>query len=93
MPHGGGLLDAAGALAMPGSCSVNGRGLCRTVLSELSACFLFFELKFRYFFVQEQQDTFPLQKVLNVADTERQFGNYLYRKRRFKGAKDRYKRV
>ncbi|XP_054703620.1 inactive peptidyl-prolyl cis-trans isomerase FKBP6 [Grus americana] len=47
----------------------------------------FFEL------TPEQQDTFPLQKVLNVADTERQFGNYLYRKRRFKGAKDRYKRA
>uniref|UniRef100_A0A8C0AZV1 peptidylprolyl isomerase n=1 Tax=Buteo japonicus TaxID=224669 RepID=A0A8C0AZV1_9AVES len=29
----------------------------------------------------EQQDTFPLQKVLKVADTEREFGNYLYRKR------------
>ncbi|XP_052660523.1 inactive peptidyl-prolyl cis-trans isomerase FKBP6 isoform X1 [Harpia harpyja] len=41
----------------------------------------------------EQQDTFPLQKVLKVADTEREFGNYLYRKRHFEGAKDRYKRA
>lgn len=72
---------------------MNRRGLCRTVLSELSASFLLFELKFRYFFIQEQQDTFPLQKVLKVADTEREFGNYLYRKRHFEGAKDRYKRV
>ncbi|NXX59445.1 FKBP6 isomerase, partial [Scopus umbretta] len=47
----------------------------------------FFEL------TAEQQDTFPLQKVLKVADTEREFGNYLYRKRHFEGAKDRYKRA
>ncbi|KFW03341.1 Peptidyl-prolyl cis-trans isomerase FKBP6, partial [Eurypyga helias] len=44
----------------------------------------FFEL------TAEQQDTFPLQKVLNVANTERQFGNYLYYKQHFEGAKDRY---
>ncbi|NXW83256.1 FKBP6 isomerase, partial [Alopecoenas beccarii] len=47
----------------------------------------FFEL------TPEQQDTFPLQKVLKVADTERKFGNYLYRKEHFKDAKDRYKRA
>ncbi|XP_064323969.1 inactive peptidyl-prolyl cis-trans isomerase FKBP6 isoform X1 [Phalacrocorax carbo] len=47
----------------------------------------FFEL------TAEQQDTFPLQKVLKVADTEREFGNYLYRKQHFEGAKDRYKRA
>ncbi|EOB04024.1 FK506-binding protein 6, partial [Anas platyrhynchos] len=41
----------------------------------------------------EQQDTFPLQKVLKVADTEREFGNYLYRKQCFEGAKERYKRA
>ncbi|KAM9257454.1 LOW QUALITY PROTEIN: inactive peptidyl-prolyl cis-trans isomerase FKBP6 [Cariama cristata] len=47
----------------------------------------FFEL------TAEQQDTFSLQKVLKVADTEREFGNYLYRKRHFESAKDRYKRA
>ncbi|XP_055559233.1 inactive peptidyl-prolyl cis-trans isomerase FKBP6 [Falco cherrug] len=47
----------------------------------------FFEL------TAEQQDTFPLQKVLKVADTEREFGNYLYRKQHFESAKDRYKRA
>ncbi|NXW59148.1 FKBP6 isomerase, partial [Eurystomus gularis] len=47
----------------------------------------FFEL------TAEQQSTFPLQKVLKVADTERQFGNYLYNKRNFEGAKDKYKRA
>ncbi|NXK28878.1 FKBP6 isomerase, partial [Arenaria interpres] len=47
----------------------------------------FFEL------TPEQQDTFPLQKVLKVADTEREFGNYLYRKQHFESAKDRYKRA
>ncbi|NXV83072.1 FKBP6 isomerase, partial [Atlantisia rogersi] len=47
----------------------------------------FFEL------TPEQQDTFPLQKVLKVAETERGFGNYLYRKKSFLAAKDRYKKV
>lgn len=82
-----------GPWQQPGSSSVNRRELCRSLLSELSACVLLFELKFRYFFTQEQQNTFPLQKVLKVADTEREFGNYLYRKQHFEGAKDRYKRV
>ncbi|NXL87660.1 FKBP6 isomerase, partial [Alectura lathami] len=41
----------------------------------------------------EQQDTFPLQKVLKVAEVEREFGNYLYRQRCFEGAKGRYKRA
>nr|XP_009940812.1 PREDICTED: inactive peptidyl-prolyl cis-trans isomerase FKBP6 [Opisthocomus hoazin] len=47
----------------------------------------FFEL------TAEQQDMFPLQKVVKVANTEREFGNYLYRKQHFEGAKDRYKRA
>ncbi|NXG66142.1 FKBP6 isomerase, partial [Hemiprocne comata] len=47
----------------------------------------FFEL------TAEQQDRFPLQKVLDVADTERQFGNYLYRKQLLEQAKERYKRA
>ena len=42
---------------------------------------------------QEQQDRFPLQKVLKVAATEREFGNYLFRQNRFSYAKVRYKRV
>ncbi|XP_066134196.1 inactive peptidyl-prolyl cis-trans isomerase FKBP6 [Saccopteryx bilineata] len=41
----------------------------------------------------EQQDEFPLEKVLKVAATEREFGNYLFRQNRFYGAKDRYKRA
>ncbi|XP_075761140.1 inactive peptidyl-prolyl cis-trans isomerase FKBP6 isoform X2 [Pelodiscus sinensis] len=41
----------------------------------------------------EQQGTFPLQKVLKVANTEREFGNYLFRQKRFMDAKDRYKRA
>ncbi|XP_010188401.1 PREDICTED: inactive peptidyl-prolyl cis-trans isomerase FKBP6, partial [Mesitornis unicolor] len=47
----------------------------------------FFEL------TAEQQETFPLQKVLKVAETEREFGNYLYRKQHFESAIDRYKRA
>ncbi|PNJ85875.1 inactive peptidyl-prolyl cis-trans isomerase FKBP6 isoform X1 [Pongo pygmaeus] len=41
----------------------------------------------------EQQDQFPLQKVLKVAATEREFGNYLFRQNRFYDAKVRYKRA
>uniref|UniRef100_A0A8D0L1G3 peptidylprolyl isomerase n=1 Tax=Sphenodon punctatus TaxID=8508 RepID=A0A8D0L1G3_SPHPU len=41
----------------------------------------------------EQQDTFPLEKVLKVADTEREFGNYLFRQKRFMDARERYKRA
>ncbi|XP_028938681.1 inactive peptidyl-prolyl cis-trans isomerase FKBP6 isoform X3 [Ornithorhynchus anatinus] len=41
----------------------------------------------------EQQDQFPLQQVLKVAATEREFGNYLFRQHRFHDAKERYKRV
>ncbi|NXR11933.1 FKBP6 isomerase, partial [Semnornis frantzii] len=47
----------------------------------------FFEL------TPEQQDTFPLEKVLKVAEAERQLGNFLYRKRNFECARDRYKKV
>lgn len=45
------------------------------------------------FGLQEQQEQFPLQKVLKVAATEREFGNYLFRQNRFCDAKVRYKRV
>ncbi|XP_074869794.1 inactive peptidyl-prolyl cis-trans isomerase FKBP6 [Carettochelys insculpta] len=41
----------------------------------------------------EQQETFPLQKVLKVANTEREFGNYLFRQMRFRDARERYKRA
>ncbi|XP_010162857.1 inactive peptidyl-prolyl cis-trans isomerase FKBP6, partial [Antrostomus carolinensis] len=41
----------------------------------------------------EQQETFPLQKVLKVANMEKEFGNYFYRKQHFEAAKGRYKRA
>uniref|UniRef100_A0A8C8RR31 peptidylprolyl isomerase n=1 Tax=Pelusios castaneus TaxID=367368 RepID=A0A8C8RR31_9SAUR len=41
----------------------------------------------------EQQDTFPLPKMLKVANTEREFGNYLFRQQRFLDARERYKRA
>ncbi|XP_078535706.1 inactive peptidyl-prolyl cis-trans isomerase FKBP6 isoform X1 [Lissotriton helveticus] len=41
----------------------------------------------------EQQSTFPLEKMLKVANIEREFGNYLFRQNRFYDAKDRYKRA
>ncbi|NXT26334.1 FKBP6 isomerase, partial [Syrrhaptes paradoxus] len=50
-------------------------------------CDAFFELS------AEQQDSVPLQKVLKVADTERQFGNHLYRMQNFEDAKGRYKKA
>ncbi|XP_073526854.1 inactive peptidyl-prolyl cis-trans isomerase FKBP6 isoform X2 [Phyllobates terribilis] len=40
-----------------------------------------------------QQSTFPLEKVLKIATTERQFGNYLFKRNRFYDAKNRYKRA
>ncbi|XP_063157604.1 inactive peptidyl-prolyl cis-trans isomerase FKBP6 [Candoia aspera] len=41
----------------------------------------------------EQQDGFPLQKVLKVAETEREFGNYLFHQKHFMEARERYKRA
>ncbi|XP_030041956.1 inactive peptidyl-prolyl cis-trans isomerase FKBP6 isoform X2 [Microcaecilia unicolor] len=41
----------------------------------------------------QEQYTFPLEKVLKVANTEREFGNYLFRQSCFYDAKDRYKRA
>ncbi|XP_026564245.1 inactive peptidyl-prolyl cis-trans isomerase FKBP6 [Pseudonaja textilis] len=41
----------------------------------------------------EQQDKFPLEKIIKVAETEREFGNYLFRQTRFMDAKERYKRA
>uniref|UniRef100_A0A670JP89 peptidylprolyl isomerase n=1 Tax=Podarcis muralis TaxID=64176 RepID=A0A670JP89_PODMU len=41
----------------------------------------------------EQQAQFPLQKVLKVAETEREFGNYLFRQEHFMDARERYKRA
>ncbi|XP_061461145.1 inactive peptidyl-prolyl cis-trans isomerase FKBP6 isoform X2 [Rhineura floridana] len=41
----------------------------------------------------EQQDGFPLQKVLKIAETEREFGNYLFRQKHFMDARERYKRA
>ncbi|XP_069470884.1 inactive peptidyl-prolyl cis-trans isomerase FKBP6 [Ambystoma mexicanum] len=40
-----------------------------------------------------QQSTFPLEKVLKVANIEREFGNHLFQQNRFYDAKDRYKRA
>ncbi|XP_053130532.1 inactive peptidyl-prolyl cis-trans isomerase FKBP6 [Hemicordylus capensis] len=42
---------------------------------------------------REQQKGFPLQKVLKVAATEREFGNYLFCQKHFVDAKERYKRA
>ncbi|XP_032934025.1 inactive peptidyl-prolyl cis-trans isomerase FKBP6 isoform X3 [Catharus ustulatus] len=50
-------------------------------------CDAFFELTY------EQRDRLPLEKVLKVAATEREFGNYFFYKQCFKIAKDRYKRA
>ncbi|NXF12283.1 FKBP6 isomerase, partial [Smithornis capensis] len=50
-------------------------------------CDLFFELS------DEQQKSYPLEKVLKVAATEREFGNHFFQKRNFRVAKHRYKRA
>ncbi|CAH2219735.1 inactive peptidyl-prolyl cis-trans isomerase FKBP6, partial [Pelobates cultripes] len=44
-------------------------------------------------YTQEQQSRFPLDKVLKIAKTEKEFGNYLFKQSRFDDAKDRYKRA
>ncbi|NXU59200.1 FKBP6 isomerase, partial [Turnix velox] len=59
--------------------------------TESDAFFDLTALNLTYFFIQ--QDMVPLQKVLKVADTEREFGNRFYRKRDFRSAKDRYKKA
>ncbi|KAM4701500.1 inactive peptidyl-prolyl cis-trans isomerase FKBP6 [Discoglossus pictus] len=41
----------------------------------------------------EQQSRFPLDKALRIANTEREFGNYLFKRNRLYDAKDRYKRA
>ncbi|KAJ6655803.1 hypothetical protein lerEdw1_004856 [Lerista edwardsae] len=41
----------------------------------------------------EQRERFPLQEKLKVADTEREFGNYLFRQKHFMDARERYKRA
>ncbi|XP_072772941.1 inactive peptidyl-prolyl cis-trans isomerase FKBP6 isoform X2 [Taeniopygia guttata] len=41
----------------------------------------------------EQRDKLPLEKLLKMAATEREFGNYFFYKQHFKIAKDRYKRA
>ncbi|NXU83449.1 FKBP6 isomerase, partial [Xiphorhynchus elegans] len=49
-------------------------------------CDEFFELS------NEQQEMIPLEKVLKVAATEREFGNYFFHRQNFRFAKQRYKR-
>uniref|UniRef100_A0A8C5LQF6 peptidylprolyl isomerase n=1 Tax=Leptobrachium leishanense TaxID=445787 RepID=A0A8C5LQF6_9ANUR len=41
----------------------------------------------------KQQSTFPLDKVLKIANTEKEFGNYLFKRNGFEYAKDRYKKA
>ncbi|NWI56927.1 FKBP6 isomerase, partial [Calyptomena viridis] len=50
-------------------------------------CDVFLELS------DEQQDAFPLEKVLKVAAMEREFGNHFFQKQNFRVAKHRYKRA
>ncbi|KAG8450666.1 hypothetical protein GDO86_003081 [Hymenochirus boettgeri] len=39
------------------------------------------------------QDTFALEKIIKIAGTEREFGNYLFKRNRFSDAKNRYKQA
>ncbi|KAE8622402.1 hypothetical protein XENTR_v10005227 [Xenopus tropicalis] len=41
----------------------------------------------------EVQATFSLDKIIKIAGTEREFGNYLFKRNRFYDARDRYKRA
>ncbi|XP_048413387.1 inactive peptidyl-prolyl cis-trans isomerase FKBP6 [Stegostoma tigrinum] len=42
---------------------------------------------------QEEQITYPVEKLLKVASTEREFGNYFFQLRRYEDAKDQYKKA
>ncbi|XP_072325428.1 inactive peptidyl-prolyl cis-trans isomerase FKBP6 isoform X2 [Scyliorhinus torazame] len=42
---------------------------------------------------QEEQIIYPLAKLLKVASTEREFGNYFFQKQRYEDAKDQYKKA
>eukprot|EP00061_Rhincodon_typus_P016220 g44319.t1 len=41
----------------------------------------------------EEQITYPVEKLLKVASTEREFGNYFFQLRRYEDAKDQYKKA
>ncbi|XP_042201529.1 inactive peptidyl-prolyl cis-trans isomerase FKBP6 [Callorhinchus milii] len=66
-----------------------------TVLLELEMLgFLDTSISDEYFALsQEDQTRFPLDKLLRVAETQREFGNYYFRKQRFEDAKDKYKKA
>ncbi|XP_051891676.1 inactive peptidyl-prolyl cis-trans isomerase FKBP6 [Pristis pectinata] len=42
---------------------------------------------------QAEQFNYPLDKLLKVANTEREFGNYFFHQKRYEDAKDQYKKA
>ncbi|XP_067864155.1 inactive peptidyl-prolyl cis-trans isomerase FKBP6 [Heptranchias perlo] len=42
---------------------------------------------------QEEQIIYPLEKLLKVVSTEREFGNYFFRRQQYEDAKDQYKKA
>lgn len=68
---------------------------CATVLFEIELLDFLDTAESDLFFnlTLEQQATFPLDKVLKIANTEKEFGNYLFKQNRFDYAKDRYKKA
>ncbi|GCC29826.1 hypothetical protein chiPu_0008268 [Chiloscyllium punctatum] len=66
-----------------------------TVMFELEILHVVDTLESDEYFMlsQEEQITYPVEKLLKVASTEREFGNYFFQQQRYEDAKDQYKKA
>ncbi|XP_078082086.1 inactive peptidyl-prolyl cis-trans isomerase FKBP6 [Mustelus asterias] len=66
-----------------------------TVMFELEILHFLDTLESDEYFVlsQEEQNVYPLEKLVKVASTVREFGNYFFQQQRYEDAKDQYKKA
>uniref|UniRef100_UPI00398F0323 inactive peptidyl-prolyl cis-trans isomerase FKBP6 n=1 Tax=Pristiophorus japonicus TaxID=55135 RepID=UPI00398F0323 len=66
-----------------------------TVMFELEILHFLDTLESDEYFIlsQEQQAIYPLEKLLKVASTKREFGNYFFQQQQYEDAKDQYKKA
>ncbi|XP_078403963.1 inactive peptidyl-prolyl cis-trans isomerase FKBP6 [Cetorhinus maximus] len=66
-----------------------------TVMFELEILHFLDTLESDEYFIlsQKEQINYPLEKLLKVANTEREFGNYFFQQQRYEDAKDQYKKA